>query len=72
MKMHLVVLLLLVVSLVALQGCSGGGTWFPSSHRPVNTQNYWDWNSTSHWGHRSFRHHALNHENHAHHNHHHH
>ena len=43
MKMHLVVLLSLVVSLVALQGCSGDGTWFPNRHRPPKTLNYWDW-----------------------------
>ncbi len=69
MKMHRVVLLLLVVSLIALQGCSVSGTWLSNSHRPVNTLNHWDWGHGSTmvdpwtYGH---GHHALNHYHHAH------
>ncbi|NQV34648.1 MAG: hypothetical protein HQ515_18285, partial [Phycisphaeraceae bacterium] len=37
-----VVLCCLVVSLIALQGCGRGGTWFPKADRPVRKKAYWD------------------------------
>lgn len=35
-------LLLAIIGLVALHGCSGRGTWFPKGDHPVRTQTYWD------------------------------
>ena len=43
MELHKIVLVLLVTSLAALQGCcSQGGTWFPNANRPVRKQTHWD------------------------------
>ena len=40
MKMHKIFLILLAVSLIALQGCSPGGTWFPKGSATVHKGAY--------------------------------
>ena len=39
-KMRMAILSLLVVALVALPGCSPGGTWFPKGSARVHKESY--------------------------------
>lgn len=42
MKTYKVLLVLLTVSLITLQGCSPGGTWFPKGSANMHKQNHMD------------------------------
>jgi len=42
MKLHKIFLILLAVSLVMLQGCSPGGTWFPKDGATIRKQTHMD------------------------------
>jgi len=42
MQVRKILLVLLTVSLVALQGCSPAGTWFPKGGANIRKQNHMD------------------------------
>lgn len=42
MRLHNVILLLFVVSMLVSQGCSQGGAWFPKRNQSLHQQTYWD------------------------------
>ncbi len=42
MKIHGSILLVLAMSSLILQGCGGGGTWFPNTKPPPRRQTRWD------------------------------